>query len=263
MSNSPSILILDIETAPIESYTWGLFDQNVAVKQIKSEWSIISYAAKWFNQSKVDYRDTSGRGSRYIRDDKALLGDIWKLLNEADIVVAQNGNSFDVKKINARLLMHGFAPYSPIRIIDTLLVARRHFSFTSNKLEWLSANLTDHPKDQHKNFPGFELWTECLADNPKAWREMKKYNIGDVFATEKLYKRLRPWIAQHPNLGAYKTGEMISCPKCGSEEITKQGIRTTQQGAYQQYKCGGCGGWSRGKVMLLSKDKRKSMLVSL
>lgn len=260
---SPRILTLDIETAPIESYTWGLWDQNVAVQQIKTEWSVISYAAKWFNQSRVIYSDTSGRGVSKIRDDKAILGEIWKLLDEADIVVAQNGNSFDIKKINARLLMHGYGPYSPIRVIDTLSAARQHFGFTSNKLEWMTKWLTDHPKNLHKEFPGFELWIQCMADNPKAWKWMKRYNIDDVLGTEKLYKRLRPWIAQHPNLGAYQTGEALACPKCGGHDLTKQGSRITQQGAYQQYKCKGCGGWARGKTMMLSTGKRKSLLVSL
>lgn len=263
MPASPKILILDIETAPIESYTWGLWDQNVGVEQIKTEWSVISYAAKWFNNAKIYYGDTSGRGSRHIRNDKAILGDIWKLLDEADWVVAQNGNSFDVKKINARLLMHGYGPYSPIRVIDTLTVAKRHFGFTSNKLAWMTKHLTDHPKDAHQEFPGFELWIQCMADNPRAWKAMKTYNIGDVLGTEKLYKRVRPWISQHPNMGAYSIGEVMLCPKCGSDEVTKQGTRTTQQGQYQQYKCGSCGGWSRGKTMLLSKERRKSLLVSL
>lgn len=259
----PKILTLDIETSPIESYTWGLWDQNVSVEQIKTEWSVLSYAAKWFGSDKIIYADTSGRGSSNIRKDKALLGQLWKLLDEADWVIAQNGNSFDVKKINSRLIMHGYGPYSPIRVIDTLSVVKRHFGFASNKLAWLTKHLTDHPKDQHKEFPGFELWVQCMADNPKAWKWMKQYNIGDVIGTEKLYRRLRPWIAQHPNFGAYKVGEMISCPKCGSEEVTRQGSRITQQGAYQQYKCKSCGGWSRGKTMLLSAAKRKSLLVSL
>lgn len=260
---SPKILTIDIETSPIESYTWGLWDQNVGVEQIKTEWSVISAAWKWLDKPKVFYYDTSGRGPKKIRHDLQVLQRIWEVLDEADIVVAQNGNSFDVKKINARLLMHGFSPYSPIRVIDTLSVAKRHFGFTSNKLAWLTKHLTDHPKDQHKEFPGFELWVQCMADNPRAWKWMKQYNIGDVIGTEKLYQKLRPWISQHPNIGAYRIGEIISCPKCGSTEVTKQGTRVTQQGQYQQYKCTGCGGWSRGKTMQFSPAKRKSLLVSL
>jgi len=261
--SKPRIAILDIETSPIESYTWGLWDQNVGVSQIKTEWSVISFAAKWLDEKKVYYSDTAGRGSKKIRDDKALLGEIWKILDAADIVVAQNGNSFDVKKINARLLMHGYGPYSPIRIVDTLTVAKRHFAFTSNKLEWLAKWLTDTKKDEHKEFPGFELWVQCMADNPKAWREMRKYNINDVIATEKLYKKLRPWITNHPNVPAYSISEAISCPKCGSSNLVKSKNRITQQGSYVQYQCKDCGGYARGKTMELTKTKRKNLLVSL
>lgn len=260
---SPRIVILDIETSPIESYTWGLWDQNVGLPQIKKEWSVISFAAKWLDGKKIYYSDTSGRGPKHIRDDKALLGEIWKILDEADIVVAQNGNSFDVKKINARLLMHGYGPYSPIRIVDTLTVSKRHFAFTSNKLEWLAKWLTDTKKDDHKLFPGFELWIQCMADNPKAWREMRKYNINDVIATEKLYRRLRPWITNHPNVPAYSVSEAIACPKCGSSNLIKHKNRITQQGRYVQYQCKDCGGYARGKTMELSKTKRKNLLVSL
>lgn len=261
--NSPRIVTLDIETSPIESWTWGIWDQNVGVDQIKSEWSVLSFAAKWLDKPKIYYGDTSGRGKRYIRDDHALLGEIWKILDAADIVVAQNGTSFDIKKINARLLMHGYGPYSPIRIVDTLTASKRHFAFTSNKLAWLAAHLTDTRKDDHKQFPGFELWVQCLADNPKAWREMKKYNINDVIATEKLYKKLRPWITNHPNVPTYSVSEAISCPKCASTNLIKSKNRITQQGSYIQYQCKDCGGYARGKTIQLTKAKRKNLLVSL
>src|ERR1700722_8562944 len=102
MTNA-KILTLDIETAPFESYTWGLWDQNIGLNQIKEETSILSIAAKWLGDSKVFYQDTSGRGPKRVRDDKALLKAIWTLLDTADIVVAQNGAAFDVKRINARL----------------------------------------------------------------------------------------------------------------------------------------------------------------
>jgi hypothetical protein len=260
---SSKILILDIETAPLESYTWGTWDQNVSVEQIKTEWSVLSYAAKYLGLPHIFYADTGGRGRARVRSDKQVLGEIWKLLDAADLVVAQNGTSFDIKKLNARFVMHGFKPYSPIRVIDTLTAAKRHFGFTSNKLAWLTKNLTDSAKSNHGKFPGFELWVECLNDNPEAWKEMKKYNIQDVIGTEKVYKVLRPWITNHPNLATYNIKEMIQCPKCGGLHLTRQGSRITQQGAYQQYKCQDCGGWARGKKMMLTKGKRASLLVSL
>lgn len=255
------ILTLDIETAPLESYTWGIWEQNVGLDMIKTEWSILSYAAKWLDKKTVMYADTGGRGVAKVRDDKKLVGEIWKLLDDADIVVAQNGARFDLKKINARLIVHGFGPYSPVRVVDTLSVAKKHFGFTSNKLEWQSKYLTDSPKSKHRKFPGFELWSEVLKDNPQAWREMEKYNKQDVISTEKLYLKQRPWIANHPNVGTYNLRADVECPKCGSNHLQARGRAVLQAGVYWRYQCQTCGGWSRGKQMVNDRDTRKVKLV--
>lgn len=257
------ILVLDIETAPIEAYIWRLFDENIGIDQLKTEWTVLSYCAKWLGKSQLIYEDAGGRGAAKVRDDKHLMKAIWGLLNEAELVIAQNGNSFDIKKINARLAMLGFGPYSPIRTIDTYRAAKQYFGFTSNKLQWLSEHLTDTPKDEHKKFPGFKLWAEVMKDNAAAWAEMRKYNQRDVVATEKVYMKLRPWIATHPNMGMYDDDDLPTCPKCGGKDMHKEGIRVTQQGRYQRYKCGDCGGWARGKKMLVGKETRMSKLVGL
>lgn len=257
------ILTFDVETSPVEAYVWGLWDQNIGLDFIKTDWTILSWAAKWLGKSKIIYQDAGGRGAKKVRDDKPILKGIRDLLDEADIIVAQNGKRFDVKKVNARLIQHGIAPPSPYRVVDTLLVARKYFAFTSQKLAWTSKLLTDAPKDKHKKFPGFELWEECLKDNPLAWAEMKKYNVQDVRTTEKVYLKLRPWIEQHPNLGVYDESERPICPKCGSDNITRQGKRVVvkQQSSYLRYKCESCGGWARGKAMQLPLEKRRSLLV--
>jgi hypothetical protein len=257
-TTKPKILFLDIETLPNESYTWGLFDQNVSLDMIKTEWSILSYAAKFLGSDTIHYDDTQHR--RNIRDDSNLLRALHKLLDEADIVVAQNGKQFDIKKINARMIMAGIRPYSPVRVVDTLIVAKTVAQFTSNKLAWLSKYLTDSPKSDHKDFPGFELWKECMERNPKAFREMKKYNIQDIISLEKVYKRLLPWIVGHPNMGAY--AETMACPNCGSDKVQHRGYATTAQGKYHRYHCQDCGKWSRGKIMLIPLNKRRTMLVS-
>jgi DNA polymerase elongation subunit (family B)/ribosomal protein L37AE/L43A len=258
---TPRTLVIDIETAPIEAYVWGLFDNNVALNQIKTEWSILSYAAKWLDEKQVHYDDTSGRGARKVRDDKKLMRGLWELLDEADIVVGQNHKKFDLKKIHARMVEHGYKPYSPIRVVDTTIEARRYFGFTSKKLEWMSKHLTDCPKDSHKEFPGFELWTECLVDNPRAWREMKKYNIRDVEATEKVYRRLLPWIATHPNAAVHIQDKEPRCPKCSSKDLQRRGFALTQQGSYPRWQCNECGGWARGKTTTLHHSVRKNLLV--
>ncbi len=259
-TSGPRIVTLDIETAPNESYHWGLWDQNIGLDQIVVEWSILSFSAKWLDDPKVIYKDTGGRGTGKVRDDKALLQEIWNILDEADIVIAQNGQAFDVKKINARMIMAGMKPYSPIKIIDTMLVAKRHFSFTSNKLAWLSEHLTTAKKSEHKLFPGFELWAECLKDNAKAWAEMKKYNCVDTIATEELYLKLRPWIEGHPNIAVYSEIEAMVCPKCASKNVQKRGKSYTQFGEYHRFQCKDCGGWSRSRYTTNTTTKRKTLL---
>jgi uncharacterized protein YprB with RNaseH-like and TPR domain len=256
---TPRIVTLDIETSPIESYHWGLWDQNINLDQIQTEWTILSFSAKWLDENNVIYKDTGGKGISKVRDDKFLLQKLWEILDEADIVIAQNGQAFDLKKINARMLMHGLGPYSPIKVIDTLLVAKRTFGFTSNKLAWMSEHLTKTKKDKHKLFPGFELWEECLKDNPKAWKEMKKYNNIDVVATEQLYIKMRPWIENHPNLAVYAESHSEMCPKCGSCAIQKRGKYYTQLGVYHRIFCKYCGGWSRSR-QTLNAGQRKSLL---
>lgn len=261
MSN-PKIVTLDIETAPLQSYHWGLWDQNIGLEQVQTEWTILSYSAKWLGQTKVIYSDTGGGGVKNVRNDASLLKQIWEILNEADIVVVQNGKEFDIKKINARLLMAGFQPYSPIKIVDTMVVSKKHFGFTSNKLAWLSSNLCKTPKSEHKKFPGFELWKECLKDNPEAWAEMKKYNCIDTLATEELYLKLRPWIEGHPNVQNYSDNEKEACPKCGSESVQKRGFALTQTGKYHRYVCKSCGGWSRSRFSLNTVEKSKKLLTN-
>jgi hypothetical protein len=261
LAMTPRVLTIDVETAPIEAYVWAIFDQNIAINQIKSDWSILSYAAKWLDSPKMIYADTGGRGRKKVRDDRKLVREIAELLDEADVVIGQNHKRFDLKKIHARMLQHGIEPYSPIRIVDTKIEAGRYFGMTSKRLEWMSAILTDTPKDKHKEFPGFELWTECLADNPKAWREMKKYNCRDVEATEKVYLKLRPWLATHPNAATYIEDKDPRCPKCGSSNIQRRGYIYCQQGSYPRFQCRSCRGWMRGKSQQLAHNVRKNLLV--
>ena len=256
------VLVLDIETFPLESYTWGIWEQNVGLEQIKTEATIASFGAKWLGKKELIFAHTGGRGAAEVRDDRILMPPLWNLLHKADMVVAQNGNAFDMKWINARLLVHGYGPYSPVKLYDTLLVAKRFFRFTSNKLAWQSKYLTDTPKDEHKKFPGFELWLECMKDNPAAWAEMKKYNLRDVVATEKLYLKQRAWASNHPNLGTYDWSLATVCPRCASSNVEADGYKTLQAGVYVQYHCLDCGAWSRGKEMMTDKETRKVKLTS-
>lgn len=252
----PRVLVFDIETAPVLAYVWKIWDENIGLNQIKQDWSVIAWAAKWLDEDKVMYQDQ--RRAKDISDDSNLLKGIWDLLNEADIVVTQNGKRFDSKKLNARFVINGFKPPSPYKHIDTREIAKKRFGFTSNKLEYMSDKLcTKYKKLKHEEFGGFELWKACLEGNQRAWKEMEKYNKHDVLSLEELYTKLSPW-DNTVNFNIYHSSEDVVC-NCGSTHFERRGYRLTTAGRYQRYQCSACGTWTQGKENLLGKEKRKSL----
>lgn len=254
---SPKILFFDIETSPILGNVWSLWQQNVGLNQIYQDWYVLSWAAKWQHEDEVMYQDKSKSWDN--EDDSELLQGIWELLDQADIVVGQNSKRFDEKKLNARFIMNGMKPPSSYRSIDSLEIAKRHFGFTSNKLEYMSDKLCKrYKKLTHGKFAGFELWKQCLAGNPEAWFEMELYNKFDTLALEELYTVLRPWYKAHPNLNVYSDTTDTKCV-CGSDNWNHSGYHYTNQSKFDKFKCTDCGAEVRGKVNLLSKDKRDTL----
>jgi len=255
----PKILLLDIETAPILGYVWGLWENNLGLNQIKNDWYVLAWSAKWLDDpaSKIMYQDQ--RNAKNIEDDKNLLKGIWKLLDEADIVISQNGKSFDEKKLNARFIIHGFKPPSSFKHVDTKRIASKRFAFTSNKLEYLTDKLCKkYKKSKHAKFSGFDLWTQCLAGNKAAWKEMEHYNKQDVLSLEELYKALQPW-DNSINFNLYTEAPTTLCA-CGSSKFHKNGYCYSSRGKYQRYSCAKCGAEMKGSANLLSKDKKKTLL---
>lgn len=226
------LLFLDLETSPIIGYSWGLFEQNI-IKRIKP-FTILSFAYKWLG--KKVHVEACDNQSEY-----QLLKKLHKLLSDASVVVAHNGDSFDIRKINARFIIHKIDPPSPYVTIDTKKVASRVAYFDSNSLNNLGIDMGEGEKIKHR---GFDMWEGCMAGNKRDWRDMKRYNMQDVVLLEKIYLRLRPWIKNHPN---QSVSDDIACPKCASKDLEKRGMAISNGMQYQRYKCRGCGGWCRGK----------------
>ena len=257
----PKILVADIETLPIGANVWGLFDQNVGLNQINEDWAMLSFSAKYYGSRKVHYADTRNAVGG-IRDDKDIVAQLIALLDDCDVVVGQNVKKFDLRKLRARAVIHGLKPFREPRVIDTMLMAKSIGAFTSNKLEYLSSVLTNAPKSKHNKYPGFELWAGIMRNEDGAWEEMKKYNIQDIRATEKLYLALRPWARGLPNLAQFYDDDERRCPRCGSTNIHEHGTVHSNVSEYVQYLCSDCGGYSRGRFTINSKTKRKALLAT-
>ena len=259
-SHAPKVLFFDIETAPNKMHGWSLWNQNFGLNQIESEWFMLSYSAKWLGSNEVLYEDMEGIVD--TENDTHLLDSLWKLIDEADVVIGQNSRSFDLKKCNARWIMNGYLPPSPYKQIDTLDIAKRNFAFTSRKLEWMTDKLCENKKLTHGKFAGFELWKQCLLDNPDAWLEMKEYNMMDVVSLEELYLKMAAWDNKHVNFNLYTNENKHVC-RCGSHSIKAEGYSYTGVSKFQQYRCLDCGATTRGRVNLFTKDKRASLHVNV
>lgn len=253
------ILYLDIETAPNLAYIWRFFKENVGLNQIKDHMYVMSFSAIWGDDPdhRVMYFENR------TQNDRAITEQFLKLLDEADIVIGHNVEAFDCATMCGRALVHGLKPPSPYKVVDTWKVAKKEFKFPSNSLAYLSEVLDiPHKKLQHKQFPGFELWAECIAGNEEAWSEMKEYNIWDTLSVRDVYRVMRPWIRGHANLGVFEEGSSLVCPKCGGHHLQRRGFAYTNVGKYQRFVCMDCGGWARSRFTEYPKDLAKNLLVN-
>jgi DNA polymerase elongation subunit (family B) len=243
------ILIIDIETAPHMAYVWGAWKNNIGQNQWLKKGYIMSFVAKWLGHEEIIYIENRKD------DDSKIVAKLFELLDEADIVVAHNGDKFDLPVILGRGLVHGLRPPSPYFTVDTCRIARRRFRFATNSLANLAEELgLDHQKDGHDKFPGFELWVECIKGNDEAWAEMRKYNEQDVIVLEELYLAMRPYIDNHPNVVRETEEGKVHCPKCGSTNIQFRGYYYTKMGlCYRRFVCLDCGGW--GRMRYAEKDR--------
>ncbi len=235
----PKILLYDLETAPALGYVWGKWEQNVI--EFQQNGYILSFAYKWLGKEKVHTVALPDfRASSKIKDEFLALS-LHVLFDEADVVIAHNGDNFDAKTANARFLANELLPPSPYKSVDTLKLARKHFRFPSNKLDDLGQYLGIGRKLPTK---GKDTWLGCMEGDDKAWKIMKKYNAQDVVLLEKVYLRLRSWATTHPNLDSYKKNG--SCPVCQSDKIQRRGWNVTKTGRRERIHCQDCGAWSSG-----------------
>lgn len=234
----PRILIWDIETSPMVCTTWILRQPNLSHENILQESLLLTAAWKWHGTQEVY---SAAINPKRPKNDKMLISTLYKTLLEADVLVAHNGDKFDLRKFNARAIYHGLKPLPKIPTIDTLKVARRIFSFNSNRLDYLGKFLCGEGKIKTE----YDLWLKVMKGDEKALALMVKYNRGDVVVLEKVYDRLRPYIKNHPNIALYQ--DEIVCPNCGSKALNRRGFKYQATTRRQQFQCCSCGAWCCGK----------------
>jgi hypothetical protein len=244
------ILLYDLETFPNLGYFWAGKTWETNIIEVVKYGGLASVAWKFLGDKKVQCLTREGKKS-----DKQIVKKLLQLFSEADVVIAHNGMAFDTKTSNTNIIKHDKLPPVPYQQIDTKRELKKHFRFDSNSLDNAARFLGVGRKLKHE---GFDMWKECMADDPSAWRKMVKYNMHDVHLLEGVYLKLRPWIKNHPHVG-FMSGRPDGCPHCGSKRLKSRGIQHNRTTAKRRFSCKDCGGHSTARVA--ERDLQKPSVV--
>lgn len=226
----------------MEFYSFSPYADYISYKLMKKDWSISCWAAKWLFEPETMGKVVTPKEA-VDRKDESILGEVWKLLDEADMVVWHNGIKFDKKKLNTRFLLAGYPPPSHYLDIDTKKVSKDIFGNSYNHLEELGRKFGIGIKTKME----VEDWIKCAEGNKEYLDKMFNYCKRDVTPLlEDVYLKLLPWMPNHPNLNIFTDNDKGVCRNCQSTDLSWNGTYKTPQGLWEGWRCGACGAVGRG-----------------
>lgn len=240
--SKPRTLYWDIETSLQTATIFQLANNDyIHPDALLTERYVICAAWKWEDEDKVHSVSVLDDPKRYNKDphdDKHVIEVLHSVLSKADIIVHHNGDSFDKRYVDTRILFHGLPALPPLASVDTCKIAKSKFYFNSNKLDYIGKFLKVGQKIQTS--PG--LWLRVLNGEAKAVKEMITYNKQDVILLEKVFNKLKPYM---PNYVSRELFGGIGCPRCSSTKIQSRGVHRAITKIYRRWQCQKCSGWFR------------------
>lgn len=254
-ADGPAILVFDNETTPLLGWAWHRY--RPYIDEIERYSHLLCFSWMWFGDKRTmfaaQWHDPAWRP--WGRDDSWLAVRQHALFDASDVVVAFNGERFDIRKSNVAFRSNGFGPPSPYQTVDPMREGKRYFAEDSHRLKHLSIRYHEGEKVPHPG--GMDMWFGCMSGDVKMQRLMERYNRQDTLLCRDEYQDVRAWMAPgkkaHPNLGHWNTQAKLEgrpvCPACGFEGLQKRGFHRTHVSVYQTWWCnpetGGCGKYSR------------------
>jgi len=178
------ILAIDIETSFNVCYSWSIGGKiRLGHDSILEERKIICISYSFLGEEKI-HNLAWNNG-----DETKMLLEFSKVLQNADILLAHNGDNFDIKFLRTRFIYHNIPFPAKLSSIDTLKMARTNFRFNSNKLDYLGQFLG---LGQKQDTGGIQLWKDIiLYNNKEALAKMISYCNGDIALLKKVYYKLQ------------------------------------------------------------------------
>ena len=223
-------LYFDIETSPCHAWVWNTGKQYISHQQLLSSSTIICITWIWDNETEAK----SLHWDKH-QNDKTMLQKFRAVADKADVLVAHNGKSFDVKHINTRIAYHQLEPLAISTLEDTLLSARKTLRLPSFSLDYICKyfNLGCKIKTE------IDLWLDVwLRNDRKRLKEMVEYGKHDAVLLKAASNRLKSYLPIKRNLAILNEDSRI-CPKCG-ELLWKWDKRVIGLRLVQRYKCSKC-----------------------
>lgn len=242
--NQIKLLLIDIEL----SYALGYFfpskkPQYISAKQIKHHQFCLCAAWQWDHEVTrhvIKLTDNKKRFKKNFRDDYIIAKILHQLMTEADVIVAHNGDSFDLKHANNLFIKHDLGPIPERKSIDTLKAARKYFNFAGNDLDSLSKRFGGSGKDRRP------CWFKLTDGDPKEINIAAEYCLQDVKELQRVLVHLKPYIQ---NLPAFKGHhDILECECCGSKRLRNKGFDWDGKKRYRRISCLECGHHHKAKI---------------
>lgn len=241
----PKVLFLDIETSPIKAWIWRTGKQFISHDQVVKgdRTKIICIAYKWEHKGRVEALSWNNK----TQDCSKLIDSMVKLIEQADVVIAHNGDKFDIKHINTQRLLCNQPPISWPTSEDTLKQFRQTFSLPTYRLDYISKLLLGEGKSPM----AFQDWIDIVENHSeKALAKMIKYCKRDVKLMAKAYAKVKPFLKPKANRSQIINHNPSGCPSCGSQKINKRGTSILATGRYPRFFCTACGHIFRSTLRL-------------
>lgn len=254
IQNGLNLTCYDLETSHAIFRGWNSGPEvSVSAKNIIAPNKIIS--AQWqkvdrdvVNYDYWDLVDSSKLGSNAY-DDSLLISNFKDtVLNDADILLTQNGDSFDHKVLVERCCVLGLGPIINKPSLDILKLSRASMKKQSHSLDYRSTQLNLGGKNSMVEAD----WIDIEENGLSPTKKMIPYGCKDVLDTVSIFfielpyyknlpKDVEVTILKYLGYENSKPKYNIECKNCTSKNTRCNGYYTTTNGEIRkQFFCKDC-----------------------
>jgi uncharacterized protein YprB with RNaseH-like and TPR domain len=176
-----STLILDLETTDLDA-------DRAAILCASYESSKEPGKVHTIRQDRTNPRWKKGiRG-----DDKELVKQTAALVRDHDVIVAHNGNRFDIPMLRTRALRWGLRPLKDVKLVDPCQIAFRKFKLRSNSL----GRIADYVGIKDKKTPlDMSVWADVMLNGDAAGMNLiVKHCEADIRVLRGVLDFVKPYI---------------------------------------------------------------------